>query len=362
MFHSQETIDLTEILSSLKEGQSDVSCDHATAILIINCNNLLGEGIIFDDRTNTVLWTDILSSKFHSLSLNYSDPSQCLYEVYALPKKLCSFGLIQYDHETSTTTSNGTGRTLPTLCAWEDGFQLYDVYQNKVLSEMSMGEDVNPCKGFTRLNDGRVDPTGRRFICGGFYGNTQGIKMKVYRVEQRKNNEIESLFHEPIVNSVEVTNSICWSLDGNTLYLADSPLRQIHAYDYDKETGEISNKQAFHSKLTEEVGVPDGSCVDNEGYVWNAVWKNGMEPSCVQRIHPVTGKVTISVKIPDTTSQVSCCCFGGKNLDVMFISTASESRDAEHEPYAGGLYAVRLPFRGHPEHKLNFTYSNELRK
>lgn len=348
----QETIDLTEILSPLdNEVQSDVSCDHVTATLVIDCHNLLGEGILFDERTNTVLWTDILSSKFHSLSLNYSDPSHGSHQVHDLPKKLCSFGLIHHIN----LTSSEEGQTLPVLCAWEDGFQLYDIYQNKTLSIMSIGEDVNPCKGHTRLNDGRVDPSGRRFICGGFYGDTPGVKMKVYRVEQRIDNESALLYHEPILGSIEVTNSICWNVDGDIMYLADSPLRQIRAYDYTKETGEISNKRDFHSKLAEEVGVPDGSCVDSEGYVWNAIWKNGIEPSCVQRIHPVSGKVTFTVQVPDTTSQVSCCCFGGKNLNILFISTAGESRDMEHEPHAGGLYAVRLPFRGRPESKLNFT-------
>jgi L-arabinonolactonase len=322
-------------------------------VLIVDCHNLLGEGVIFDDRTNTVLWTDILGSTFHSLTLNYSDLSQGMHTVYSLPKKLCSFGLLQYDNETSVDE----GLALPVLCAWEDGFQLYDVYQHKSLSKMSIGEDVNPLKGFTRLNDGRVDPVGKRFICGGFYGNTQGIKMKVYRVEQRVSTESQLLYHEPIIDSIEVTNSICWSLDGNTMYLADSPLRQIHTFDYSKDTGEVSNEQEFHSKLAGEAGFPDGSCVDSEGYIWNAVWKNGIEPSCVQRIHPISGKVTFTVKMPDTTSQVSCCCFGGENLDVMFISTASESRDIKHEPYAGGLYAVRLHFCGKPEPKLNFKYS-----
>lgn len=348
----QETIDLSEILSPLTECQNDVSRDYTTATLIVDCHNLLGEGILFDDRTDTILWTDILSSKFHSLYLNYSDPSQGIHSVHDLPKKLGSFGLIEHNEG----TSNEEGRTLPILCAWEDGFQVYDVYQNKVLSKSSIGEDVNPYKGFTRLNDGRVDPSGLRFICGGFYGNTTGVKMKVYRVEQRIDDESKILYHEPIVDSIQVTNSICWSLDGKIMYLADSPLRQIHAYDYTIATGELSNKRNFHSKLVEEVGVPDGSCVDSDGYLWNAVWKNGIEPSCVQRIHPYTGKVTFTVRVPDTTSQVSCCCFGGKAMDLLFITTASESRDTEDEPHAGGLYAARLPFRGRIESKLKFIY------
>jgi L-arabinonolactonase len=355
----QETIDLTALLSSPSdyEHSTSTSIDSVTAILVIDCHNLLGEGIIFDDRINTVCWTDILSSKFHSLVLNYTDPTQALHTVRDLPRKLGSFGLLVEQDETNQKCHNNDG-SLPVLCAWEDGFQLYDIYQQKELSDMSIGEDVNPCKGLTRLNDGRVDPSGRRFVCGGYYGDIKGIKMKVYRVEQHLDEDsalMKTLQHEPIVDSIEVTNSICWSLDGKTMYLADSPLRQIKAYDYDLDTGSVSNKRSFHSKLETEVGVPDGSCVDSEGYIWNAVWKKGIEPSCVQRIDPVSGMVTFTVNVPDTTSQVTCCCFAGERMDLLFITTAGESCDIGQEPHAGGLYAVRLSFRGLKEKKLTFT-------
>lgn len=61
-----------------------------------------------------------------------------------------------------------------------------------------------------------------------------------------------------------------------------------------------------------------------------------------------------TVHMPDTTSQVTCCCFGGLDLDILFITTASENRDAAAEPDAGGLYAVKLPFKGTLESRLDF--------
>lgn len=177
--------------------------------------------------------------------------------------------------------------------------------------------------------------------------------MKVFRVEQRDG----KLFHEPMVEDVEVTNSISWSLDGATMYLADSPSKQIHAYDYDSQTGQVSNKKLLHTKSDPESGVPDGSCVDSEGYLWNAVWRGGAGPGMVQRIDPSTGNVVFTVHMPDATSQVTCCCFGGKGLDILFITSAKEGRDSAVEPSAGGLYAVKLPFKGKPESKLNFSIS-----
>jgi L-arabinonolactonase len=344
---TQQIIDLTELFHGKSLPPPPTEVDFVEACLVVDCRNLLGEGVIYDDRTHTVLWTDILGAQLHTLRLNHAGATQALHTVYDLPKKLCSFGLLEQ------TSSDDKG--LPLLCAWEDGFQLYDVATQTALSTPSVGEDVNPAKGTTRLNDGRVDPTGRRFICGGFYGNTPGVTMKVYRVEAASDSAVSTLRHEPIVDAIQTTNSICWSLDGTTMYLADSPQRHIHTYDYDGNTGTISNQRPFHGKLETEVGVPDGSCVDAEGYVWNAVWKNGVEPSCVQRIDPTTGLVTFTVHMPDATSQVSCCCFGGENMDLLFITTACESRDQSLEPHAGGLYAARLPFRGRKENKLNFV-------
>lgn len=342
----QQIIDLTELFHGKSLPPPPTEVDFVEACLVVDAHNLLGEGCVYDDRTDTVLWTDILGHQLHTLQLNHQNATQALHTVYSnLPKKLCSFGLLE-DHVP-------TPDSLPLLCAWEDGFQLYDIATQTALSPLSRGEDVNPAKGLTRLNDGRVDPTGRRFLCGGFYGNQKGVTMKVYRVEEAEEGGL--LQHEPIVDAIEVTNSIGWSPDGTTMYLADSPTRHIQAYEYDVQTGAIVNPRPFHAKLDSDVGVPDGSCVDADGHLWNAVWKNGAEPSCVQRIDPATGLVTFTVHMPDATSQVSCCCFGGANMDLLFITTACESRDPALEPHAGGLYAARLPFRGRPEHKLKFT-------
>jgi L-arabinonolactonase len=325
--------------------------DFVTARLIVDCHCLLGEGVLFDDKKHAVLWTDILASRFHVLQLNYDEPTRVVFSTFELPKKLCSFGMLQEDGCNDTVDDDDS---MPLLFAWEDGFQLYDVAKQKELSAMSVGEDVNPDKRGSRLNDGRVDPSGNRFIAGGYYGGVAGIKMKVFQCEMKSKDGSSSLVHEPIVDEIEVANSISWNLDGSIMYLADSPTKQISSYRYDLSTGKISDKKVVFQKAVNEPSVPDGSCVDSEGYIWNALWRGGAGPGMVQRIDPATGKVTFTVHMPDTTSQVSCCCFGGKDMDVLFITTAAEGRAHEKEPHAGGLYAARLPFKGRKESRLHF--------
>ena len=129
------------------------------AQLLWRCFDDLGEGIVWDERTSSLLWTDINGCRLHKLDLKNGRAS-----TYEVSRCVGSLGLL---------STAGTAESLPLLLAWKDGFQLYDLEKEKALSEMSTGEPVNPEKGKTRLNDGRVDPTGCRFVCGGYYG-TQG--------------------------------------------------------------------------------------------------------------------------------------------------------------------------------------------
>lgn len=344
---TQHEIDLSTLLQGsriLVDNDADV----CTATLLLDCHNILGEGVVYDDRSDCVLWTDILGKQFHKLELTGNNSHATVqHTIYDLPKMLGSFGLLATE---SAVAGTAEGRSL--LCAFDDGFQLYDVERGIALSEYSQGEAVNPQGGTSRLNDGRVDPTGRFFVCGGFFGDMKDVTMKVFRVQQ--NTQDLSLSHVPLLEGVQVSNCICWSKDGKHMHFADSPTKTIHRYDYDGETGTISNTSILHEKV--DVGVPDGCTVDAEGYLWNAVWRAGKAPGAVQRIDPLTGKVVFTVHMPDKTSQVTCCCFGGKDLDILFITTASENRDRAVEPHAGGLYAVKLPFRGRKESRLQFKY------
>jgi L-arabinonolactonase len=94
--------------------------------------------------------------------------------------------------------------------------------------------------------------------------------------------------------------------------------------------------------------------VDAQGYIWNATWRQGRGTGMVDRIDPMSGQLVFTVYLPDQTSEASCCCFGGPNFDILFITTAWEHLDPHSEPHAGGLYAVKLPpgMSGCPEKRF----------
>jgi L-arabinonolactonase len=313
---------LKEELALVLHGPSEV-----TARLICDIKCELGECCLYDDATNEILFSDILKRRLYKLCLNTSTLT-----FRDLPKMLGAFALLKKKEKGY-------------LCAWEDGFEIYDPDSKTSLSSPSIGEDVNPHGLPTRLNDGRCDRSGKNFVCGGYYGDLEGIEMKVFRTFMDENG---SLKHHPLVESIRVTNSLCFSPDGKQMYLADSPTRTIFKYDY--EDGNISNKTEFHRC---PVGVPDGSCIDADGYLWNAIWRDGEGPSFVVRLDPITGKEVFRVNMPDNTSQVSCCCFGGPELNVLFITTARTKRH-DTECMAGGLYAIKVPFSGLPESRFQY--------
>jgi sugar lactone lactonase YvrE len=109
----------------------------------------------------------------------------------------------------------------------------------------------------------------------------------------------------------------------------------MYAFDYDLEQGLISNRRVFSSF---ERGVPDGSAVDSEGYLWNARW----DGSCLVRFSP-NGQVDRVLELPVT--QPSSCTFGGEHLEILFVTAASMGFN-QSNPLEGAILALDVGARG----------------
>lgn len=236
-------IDLKGLLDGPPEAISkDTQVPSVKARLLVDCRCHLGECVLWDDRQNAVLFTSILDKSFHKLVLS----KNTTLESYRLEKMLCAFGLLDGPSikDDDKTTNPGY------IVAWEDGFQLYNLEEGKPLGPMSQGEVVNRLGLPDRLNDGRVDPSGRRFVCGGCASSE--VPLKVYKCEYDSE---KGLKHSVIYDEIRTTNSICWSPSGDTMYIADSPSRNIRKFDYNLEEGTMDNGKVLHTK---EFGFPDG--------------------------------------------------------------------------------------------------------
>jgi sugar lactone lactonase YvrE len=193
-----------------------------------------------------------------------------------------------------------------------------------------------------RFNDGRVDPAGRFWI-GTMYEPRDQPAAEMY-VLARDN--LRCAWRGGMTNS----NGLAWSLDGRTMFHADTTTHRIDCYDFDVATGEHSNRRTILTFPTDKTapdygGRPDGATMDSEGMYWVAMFEGGR----VLRISP-TGEILREIKLP-----VRCptsVCFGGPDLRTLYITSASQGRSNEEiaqYPHTGKVLSVRLDVAGREE-------------
>jgi sugar lactone lactonase YvrE len=195
---------------------------------------------------------------------------------------------------------------------------------------------VEPRLAGNRFNDGKCDLTGR------FWAGTMDIEERrasgaLYFLERNKVRRV--------LGGVTISNGLGWSPNNDTMYYIDTPTRRVCAFDYNAETGKVKDRRTVVDFNPDQQGSPDGMAVDTEGKMWVAHWGG----SRVTRWNPATGRPLDAVILP--VSQVTSCCFGGRNLDELYITTARTGLDREallRQPLAGGVFRVKTGLRGLP--------------
>jgi len=181
----------------------------------------------------------------------------------------------------------------------------------------------------TRINDGRTDRAGN-FVFGTMneeHAATGERLGHIYQFSPRHG--LRRMNIEPVA----ITNSICFSLGGRTMYFADSKDRRIMRADYDAETARVSDVQEF-ARLALPNGVPDGSVVDADDCLWNAVWGAGR----LQRYSP-DGVLMDDIHVAATNT--TCPAFGGTDMADLYITSSRLEMDADalaRLPHAGSVF------------------------
>ncbi len=142
------------------------------------------------------------------------------------------------------------------------------------------------------------------------------------------------------------SNGLCWSPDGRTFYFNDTWSGEIWSYDYDLKTGGVANRRTFAKVDTRGGGAADGSTVDAEGGLWNALVYDGK----LTRYAP-DGSVDRVIDMP--VKKVTSVMFGGPNLDVLYVTSMAKPplpRFPGDGVLRGSLFAIYdLGIRGIPE-------------
>jgi len=281
------------------------------AELYIQAENDLGEGPLWDFKNNNLLWVDIEKKLLCISDIRKKD----LLEV-EFNSRLSAVAL--------TTTANLY------LLASETGIHLYD------LKNRESKEIANPEKDIenNRFNDGKCDLAGRFWI-GSMDMDVKSGAGSLYCLEgfnapQRK------------LEHLTISNGMDWSLDKKQMYFIDTSDYEVTCFDYNVETGSICNPRRVIT-VPKKYGAPDGMCIDAEGMLWIAHWAGGN----VSRWNPKDGKLLETVRVP--APHVTSCCFGGENLDILFITTARKGLNPQQlkdYPQSGGIFLVKPGVKG----------------
>lgn len=283
---------------------------------IIRSRDILGEGVLWDDRLQCIWWTDIAGRRLHRWTWR-----QRSLETFGLPERLGSFGLIENDDRI--------------VAAFESGIARYDLADGS-LTWLARPEANT--RGM-RFNDGRVDRQGRFWAGTMEESEPREGRANLYVVHRSGNAERRE-------SGIEISNGACWSLDSRTFYFADSPRRNIYAYDFDAERASISGRRIF-ARLPPDA-YPDGATVDAEDHLWSAHWGAGK----IVR-YTSGGKIDRVLNVP--ASQPTCIAFGGPELDHLFVTSARDGLSKaglESQPDAGSLFIYKLDCKGVAENRF----------
>jgi sugar lactone lactonase YvrE len=280
---------------------------------------LLGEGPVWDDQRKTICWVDILNGHIHEFA-----PSRSAHRIIPVKEMVGAVAICP----------NGNF-----LAALKSGLAFVDRRSGEI---KRINHPASHLPG-NRFNDGKCDPAGR------FWVGTMALSEKpgagsLYMIDR-------DLSHSLKIRDVTISNGLAWSRDHKTFYYIDSPTLEVVAFDYDIQTGDISNRRVIIS-IPEKEGFPDGMTIDREGMLWIAHW-DGWQ---VARWDPQSGKKLLSIPMP--VARLTSCTFGGADMQDLYITSARvglTDQQLEEQPLAGSLFVVEnCGYQGWPTVEFDF--------
>jgi D-xylonolactonase len=307
--------------------------------LVANTRCAIGEGPLWHPEENRLYWVDIPAGRM----FRYDPASGCHEQV--LQSGVIGGFTIQADGALLMFMEEGAGKL------WSQG---------KLSTVLAPRRDHR----HHRFNDVIADPLGG-VLCGviGYdkpidVADRNPAELLIVKGRRRlrhlarrfmpRHRSAGGLFHldrqrklTRLANGIGLANGMGFSPDWSRLYFADSGKRELLAFDYNSETGGLSNRRLF-ARVPEGEGVPDGLTVDSEGYVWSARW----DGACVVRYDP-QGAVERSFQLP--ARKVSSVTFGGSDYRDLYLTTAGGGDRETEGPGAGALFRLTPGVQGMPE-------------
>jgi D-xylonolactonase len=266
----------------------------------------LGEGLIWDDSTSSLLMTDIMKGQLIKLDItsnthrywHFNEPLSWVLPTTVKGKYL--LGL-----KSGIAFLN---MTKPGDLVW-------------VSTDFPKASDC-------RLNDACTDSTGRVW-----YGSMNMATPSSKDGQLASFSEKEGLkIHD---HGFTVTNGPVISPDGKSLFLSDTMQGLVYRYQLNISSGKLSRRRIF-ARFMPDQGYPDGMCFDANGNLWIALWGGA---SIVQL--DTSGKLLEKISIP--ALNVTNLCFCGPHLDRLIVSSAAiglSKQEMKRYPASGALFEI----------------------
>jgi sugar lactone lactonase YvrE len=283
---------------------------------VVPAGDICGEGAAWCSEQNALYWTDINRSLVHRY-----DASTQATETWIFDEPVTAVALTTVPEVLVLVLASKVGFWSP-----ETHPQVQPIYTLASAPEM-------------RFNDARVDPRGS--LWAGTMRNNVGPEGEnldvtfsggvLYRIDP---GGAVSEWKKDI----GISNTVAWSPNRTRFYFGDSIANVINSYSYNDKTGVIAGELPLLTGYSD--GLPDGSAIDAEGYLWNARYGG----RCLIRIAPdgrVDRKVAMPVLNPTT------CTFGGADLRTLYITSARSA-----EKLSGSIFSMDLDVGGIPDYRF----------
>lgn len=274
----------------------------------------LGEGPSYDPAKDALFWFDIVNGTL------LEKPLGGVLKVHDLGLMASAIAIVDDARQ---------------LIATEKGLFVRDVATGKLTLHTPIEAD-NP---LTRSNDSRVHP------CGALWTGTMG------KDEEKGAGSIYWFFKgelRRLFSDITVSNSICFSGDGAIAYYTDTATGLLMRVACDPATGLPTSEPKVFVDHRSSKGYVDGSVVDGDGVLWNAVWGG----KAVKAYSP-DGALLREIAMPVT--QPSCPAFVGGRGDRLAVTSAWKGKDEKQrklDPQAGMTFLLDIPVKGRFEPRV----------
>tara|TARA_B100000029_G_scaffold233716_1_gene230994 strand:+ start:3850 stop:4746 length:897 start_codon:yes stop_codon:yes gene_type:complete len=278
---------------------------------------LLGEGVLWVSKFNSVFFVDIKKKKIFILNLKKNNK-----KIIKLDKQI---GFI----------SHIKGNFF--VLGLKSELRIVNLKNMKKIFSLKIEPEIKN----NRINDGKVDPLGRLW-----FGTMDNLEVKKSGCLYCLDNNLK--LHK-VDRGYYIPNGPAF-LNENNFYSTDSKKKIIYKIKINNKL-KILKKKIF-LKFNKKQGSPDGMTVDKNNNLWICHYHG----ACIS-VYDTKGRIIHNINFP--AKNITNCNFGGKHNRELFVTTASKNmilNDLKKYPLSGNLFKVKTNVKG----KKNFSFNSNI--